>query len=88
MDDALMQATVPWRGAHPRVAVVCTYCHAAVTYSWNAPPRVVLENLAPERQALFRDAWEYDFTTDPPTKNGLDRFLSRRGDSPPAPTRS
>jgi hypothetical protein len=58
-----------------RMAIELVYVHPAVAYSRNIIRREVLESLPKGRQAFFRDPWQYDFSTDPPRKNVIDRFL-------------
>jgi hypothetical protein len=64
----------PWRSRRRRLALEIVYSHPSIAYSRNTIPARALSLLAPERRALFRDPWQYDFAFDPPRKNALDRL--------------
>ena len=78
----LVEGTVrAWRpGPRGREAVELVFVHPAVAYSRNIVRRSVLDALPRHLKGYFRDPWQFDFTTDPPTRNTMDRFLGQVGD--------
>ncbi|UJP40678.1 phytanoyl-CoA dioxygenase family protein [Cellulomonas palmilytica] len=74
--EFLIRSSPPWPSSRDQSTVSFVYAHPAVAYSRNIVTREVLDALPLRVRGYLRDPWQYDFGTQPPTRNVLDRHLA------------